>query len=107
MSEVTRSEITTLIGEFAAKDPEYRRALLANPKRVLEEQMQSKLPDSLHVKVVEETPDTIYLVAPYVAAAGGELSDTDLEKVAGGKGKSDSSGSDSSNTYTCNDTKGV
>ena len=108
MSEVTRGEITQLIADFARKDPSYRQALLADPKKVLEAQMQQKIPDNVKVKVVEETPDTVYLIAPYVAAAG-ELSDSDLERVAGGnkKGGSDSSGSDKSNTYTCNDTKGV
>ena len=108
MSEVTRGEITQLIAEFASKDPSYRKALLADPKKVLEAQMQRKIPDNVKVKVVEETPDTVYLIAPYVAQSG-ELSDSDLERVAGGnkKGGSDSSGSDTSNTYTCNDTKGV
>src|SRR5438445_195294 len=108
MSEVTRGEITQLIAQFASKDANYRKALLQNPKRVLEAQMQQKIPDNVQVKVVEETPNTVYLIAPYVAAAG-ELSDSDLERVAGGnkKGGSDSSGSDNSNTYTCNDTKGV
>ena len=33
---------------------------------------------------VADTPDTIYVVVPY-AAREGELSDADLEKVAGGK----------------------
>ena len=108
MSEVTRGEMTQLIAEFASKDPNYRKALLADPKKVLEAQMQRKIPDNVKVKVVEETPDTVYLIAPYVAKQG-ELSDSDLERVAGGnkKGGSDSSGSDTSNTYTCNDTKGV
>ena len=108
MSEITRGEMTQLMAEWASKDPNYRKALLADPKKVLEAQMQRKIPDNVKVKVVEETPDTVYLIAPYVAQQG-ELSDSDLERVAGGnkKGGSDSSGSDNQNTYTCNDTKGV
>jgi hypothetical protein len=38
---------------------------------------------SINVKSVVETPDTMYVVVPYVAQEG-ELSDADLEKVAGG-----------------------
>ncbi|MEO8585513.1 MAG: NHLP leader peptide family RiPP precursor, partial [Acidobacteriota bacterium] len=56
-----------------------------NPKAVLEGQMGGKLPAGVSVKAVEETPNTIYVVVPYVAKAGDELSDGDLEAVAGGK----------------------
>jgi len=113
MSEqVTRGEITDIISSFAAQDPKYRELLLADPKDVLSKQMGQELPESLNVKVVEETADTIYLVAPYVApAAGDELSDDDLEKVAGGKGKggdgAGAAGESGDNTYTCNNASGI
>jgi len=110
MSEVSKEEMIGLMYQFALSNPDYRKAMIKSPKELLSKQMQQDLPDDLHVKVVEETADTFYLVAPYVTAAGDELSDDDLEKVAGGKGKGGgggSSSSDSGNTYTCNDTKGV
>ena len=106
MSEVSRGEILDIIGEFSAKDPKYRAALLANPKDVLSKQMNQSLPDSLKVKVVQETADTIYLIVPYVPQQGDELSDADLEKVAGGKGQKGDR-SESKNSYTCNDTIGI
>ncbi len=80
---VTRGEVNQIITDFAVKDPKYREALLRNPKDVLERQMGMQLPGSVKVKVVEETADTIFLVAPHVPRKG-ELSDADLEKVAGG-----------------------
>ena len=111
MSEVTKEEMIGLMYEFAANNADYRKAMLQDPKGLLAKQMQQDLPDNLTVKVVEETPDTFYLVAPYVAEAGDELSDDDLEKVAGGKGKGGTSSGKTStenrNTYICNDTKGV
>src|SRR5687767_12439511 len=100
MSEVSRGEVLDIIAEFAAKDPTYRQALLANPKDVLSKQMNQSLPDSLNVKVVQETADTIYLIAPYVPQQGDELSDADLEKVAGGKGQKGDR-SENNNRYTC------
>ena len=36
------------------------------------------------VKAVEESANTIYVVVPHAVAAGAELDDADLEKVAGG-----------------------
>jgi hypothetical protein len=106
MSEVTRGEILDIIGQFAAKDPNYLAALVADPKNVLSKQMNQSLPDSLKVKVVQETADTIYVIAPYVPQQGDELSDADLEKVAGGKGQKGDR-SESGNSYTCNDTIGI
>lgn len=112
MSEVTRGEILEIVGGFAASNPDYRKKLLSNPKEVLEKQMNTKLPESVKVKVVEETADTIYLIAPYVPKKGDELSDADLEKVAGGKGGGKGGGqgggrTENQNRYTCNDIRGV
>jgi hypothetical protein len=83
---LTRGEIQDLLMKFSKSNPTYREALLKNPKVVLEGQMGGKLPSGINVKAVEETPNTIYVVVPYVAKAGDELSDGDLEAVAGGKG---------------------
>ena len=99
MTELTRGEINDLIAGFATSNEEYREALMKDPKAVLAQQMQQELPESLKVQVVQETPDTIYLVLPHVPGEGEELSDADLEAVAGGKGGGD--------TYKCNDIKGV
>ena len=109
MSEVTRGEIDDIIRDNATKDPNYRAALIKNPKKLLSMQLGREIPDWMNVKVVEETADTLFLVAPYVAPAeGDELSDSDLEQVSGGKGNGgQGSGSDEGNTYTCNDNNGM
>ena len=84
--QLTRGEIQDLLTKFSKSNPNYRDALLKNPKLVLEGQMGGKLPDGFFVKAVEETPNTIYVVVPYVPKPGAELSDNELESVAGGKG---------------------
>ena len=98
MSDValSRGEVQDLLSKFARNTPSYRAALLKNPKSVLEGQLGTKIPDSIHVKAVEETADTMYVVVPYVPEAGAELSDSALEMVAGGKGDS----------YDCHESKG-
>lgn len=109
MSEISKQEMVGLIYRFAAQNPEYRAKLLSDPKGLLEQQMQQSLPASLNVKVVQETADTTYLIAPYVASAGDELSDEDLEKVAGGKGKGGGgeTRNEKDNLYICNDAAGI
>ena len=81
--KMTRGQIQDLVGKFATENPKYRAALLSNPKGTIEKQLNTTL-GSVNVKAVADTADTVYVVIPY-AAAEGELSDADLERVAGGK----------------------
>jgi len=83
MAKMTRGEVQDLVGKFAVENPKYRDALLKDPKGIIEKQLNTSL-GPLKIKAVAETADTAYVVVPY-AAAEGQLSDSDLEKVAGGK----------------------
>ena len=75
-----------LIIERSMKDEHFRKQLMENPKQILETEFGMKFPESVKVNVVEEDPQTFYVVLPPnpVAGKAGELSDTDLESVAGG-----------------------
>jgi hypothetical protein len=81
--KMTRGEIQDLLAKFAAENPKYRQALIADPKAIIEKQLNTSLGD-VSVKAVVETAEVAYVVVPHMAAEG-ELSDADLEKVAGGK----------------------
>ena len=81
--QMTRGEIQDLLAKFAAENPSYRDALIADPKKVIETQLNTSLPEGMTIKAVAETSDTAYVVIPHVAGEG-ELDDADLEKVAGG-----------------------
>jgi hypothetical protein len=82
-NNMTRGEVQDLVAKFANENPAYRDALMADPKGVIEKQLNTSL-GSTKVEAVADTADTVHVVVPY-AAAEGELSDADLEKVAGGK----------------------
>ncbi len=82
--KMTRGEMQDLLEKFASSNPQYRAALLKNPKSVIEKQFNTTLPDNVQVKTVQESASTIYVVVPHSVAAGAELDDADLEKVAGG-----------------------
>jgi hypothetical protein len=97
----SRGALQDFVSKQAVADPRYREALLKNPKHLMEKHLGRTLPDWLHVKVVEETADTVFLVAPHVA--GEELSDQDLEMVAGGKTdkQAGGAGADQSSEIEC------
>ena len=80
---MSRGEVQDLLAKFATENPKYREALIRNPKAVIERQLNTSF-GGVQVKAIVETADTAYVVVPHVAAEG-ELSDADLEKVAGGK----------------------
>ena len=83
MSKMTRGQIQDLVGKFAAENPKYRAALVADPKAIIEKQLNVSL-GGVTVKAVVDTANTVHVIVPH-AAAEGELSDADLERVAGGK----------------------
>ncbi len=80
--KITRGEIQDLVSKFAVENPKYRAALIADPKAVIEKQLATSL-GATEIKAVVETATLAYVVVPHVPAEG-ELSDADLEKVAGG-----------------------
>ncbi len=82
---LTRGEVNDLIAGFAAKNPEYRKALVEKPREVVGAQLGTSIPPSVQVKVIEEKPNEFYVIIPHTAKEGEELSDADLEQVAGGK----------------------
>ena len=82
--KMTRGQVQDLLAKFATENPKYREALIKDPKGMIEKQFATSLGNT-NVKAVVETADTTYVVIPHVAKEG-ELSDADLEKVAGGKG---------------------
>lgn len=81
------------IQRLAAEDESFRSELLANPKQAIEDKIGGPLPKGVNVKVVEETPDTVYIVVPLTTAGLGEaakarLSDDDLAAAAASTGSS-------------------
>ena len=79
-----RQEIEALLISKAQAKPAFRQALLKNPRAAIEKEFGVALPVGSQLNVVEETTNTKYLVLP--AVADSELSDADLESVAGGAG---------------------
>lgn len=73
---------TAAIIAKSLQDESYRDELLANPRNAIQQQFGKELPLGLEVRVVEESANVVYLVLPPKPTV--EVSDSDLEAVAGG-----------------------
>jgi Nitrile hydratase, alpha chain len=85
----SRAEMERKLIERSLEDEDFRQRLLDDPKGAIEQELGSRLPESVEVRALEETPEIIYLVLPSASPLGEgvELSDQDLEQVAGGVGE--------------------
>ena len=82
-----RAEMERRLIEKSVEDESFRQRLIEDPKAAVEQELGTRLPEEVRVVTVEETADTIYLVlpgTPMAGAEGVELSDQQLESVAGG-----------------------
>jgi hypothetical protein len=82
---VSRKDIRDALVRAALKDEEFRESLIANPKLAIERALGTTLPDNLEVELLQETENLMYIVLPkQIPAKAEELSDAELETVAGG-----------------------
>jgi len=78
-----REEMNKKAGKVIAKawsDAEFKARLLANPAETLQAE-GIEIPDGMKINAVENTNEQFYFVIPKKVH---ELSDEDLDKVAGG-----------------------
>ena len=81
---MSRQEMEALIVQRAWKDEAFRAEFLADAKGTIEKYSGEKLPDDLRVLAHPEDAQTVHFVIPPKPRNADELSDEDLEKVAGG-----------------------
>jgi Nitrile hydratase, alpha chain len=82
-----RAEMERRLVQRSIEDDAFRQRLIEDPKGALEQELGARLPEEVRIVTVEESADTIYLVlpsTPMAGAEGAELSDQELESVAGG-----------------------
>ena len=80
MAVPARSDVEAMIAERIAADPAFRDTLLADPRAVLSEVVDVDIPEGVHLVLHEESLTQIHLTIP----SSGNLTESDLELVAGG-----------------------
>jgi len=86
-------EVYNHIVSKACKDDDFRQKLIAAPRETIGQELAvaypaiGPLPANVKINVVEESSDAVYVVLPrkMPGEKSDELSDADLELVAGGK----------------------
>jgi len=84
-----RAEMEHTLVQRSLEDESFRQKLVDDPRGTVEQELGTRLPEGIEVRVVQESAQSIYLVLPSASPLGGEegeLSDQDLEAVAGGWG---------------------
>jgi hypothetical protein len=81
---MTDAAVQKQILERAVKDERFRQELLSNPRAVLARDYNVDIPETVSIRVIEDTAETITLALPPRQEALQELSDAELEAVAGG-----------------------
>ncbi len=90
-----REELMTAILDRASTDRRFREDLLQKPRGTIYQDFGVQIPASYRVRFVERDPNLDALVVlPDFCPSDGELSDDDLELVAGGTGGAGGTGDD-------------
>ena len=76
----TASDMKDRILNRASEDGEFRARLIADPKGAISAEVGADIPEGFDVAVHEDSATAFHLVLP----PSPELTETDLEKIAGG-----------------------
>lgn len=76
----TADEMRRILVDKAGEDEAFRNRLLADPKSVLQQELDLELPASLSIQVHEDSAETAHLVLP----PSPKLSEAQLAQVTGG-----------------------
>ncbi len=79
-----RKELEAKLIAKALKDESFRNELRSGPKAAIEKELGMELPGEIDIRIVEENENEVCLVIPHGFSDTNELTDVELEAVAGG-----------------------
>lgn len=84
-TEKDRDEALEAFVRKASTDADFRALALKDPATAVKQLTGRSLPDNFRIKAVDKAGADMVVVVPDLAKADGELSDIELESVAGGR----------------------
>jgi hypothetical protein len=85
MKDTDFRKMLETIGAHAAQDGEFRKQLLRDPHAAIRRLTGTQVPDKLRIKFVEKDPGIdMMIVLPDLVTEDCELTEEDIENVAGG-----------------------
>jgi hypothetical protein len=81
---LTRRDLEARLVEKCWKDPDFQRDVVADPKATFERHFGQKLPENVAIHIHEEDANTLHFSIPPAPTNMSELSEEELERVAGG-----------------------
>ena len=85
-TEQTIQDTFKKIVERASTDQNFRKLALSRPNEAVEQVSGMAVPPGVNLRFVDNAGASYTLVLPDARKAGSELSDAELEQVAGGRG---------------------
>ncbi|CAE6853485.1 hypothetical protein R69658_07277 [Paraburkholderia aspalathi] len=67
-NELIRRSINERVLRRASEDEEFRRLLIDNPKSAIARELGIDIPDDVHVTVIRETADQLFVIVPWTSA---------------------------------------
>lgn len=87
------------LGELASRDCEFRSLCLNDPARAIRQATGKTVPQGYKIRIIENSPgfDATFVLPDLIRS---ELSDDELDRVAGGRGRKEDCSNDSGSCYT-------
>ena len=85
-NETIRRSINERLLRRSMADEEFRRLLIDNPKSAIARELGVDVPDGIHVTVLRETADHIFVVVPWSAGGSDEPGLSGIERLVSGIG---------------------
>jgi hypothetical protein len=86
-NEAEAQKTLTEVSKRTQTDPEFRKLALSNPSAAISKVNSTPLPSGFKVRFVDNNGANLTVVLPDAESKEGELSDVQLEHVAGGGGR--------------------
>ncbi len=81
---VSRRDLEARLIEKCWKDPDFQKEVVSDPKGTFERHFGQQLPADVNIHIHEEDLNTLHFAIPPTPANLSELSEEELERVAGG-----------------------